>query len=85
MARVALITGITGPDGAYLAEWLLQRGYEVHGMVRRSSMEAEVRIPHIRDRVILHQGDLLDQLSIMMVDADLLRVEQEIRDRQLSG
>ncbi len=65
MTRVALITGITGQDGAYLAEWLLQQGYEVHGMVRRSSTEAEIRIPHIRDKVILHQVDLLDQLSII--------------------
>jgi GDPmannose 4,6-dehydratase len=64
MIRRALITGITGQDGSYLAELLLARGYEVHGMVRRSSEEKFERIAHIRDRVALHQGDLLDQYSI---------------------
>jgi GDPmannose 4,6-dehydratase len=61
----ALITGITGQDGSYLADWLLESGYEVHGMVRRSSTETFERINHIRDRVHLHQADLLDQLSIV--------------------
>ena len=61
----ALITGITGQDGSYLADWLLENGYEVHGMVRRSSTENFERINHIRDRVHLHQADLLDQLSII--------------------
>ena len=65
MARIALITGITGQDGAYLAELLLEKGYEVHGMVRRSSTENFERIDHLRDRVSLHQADLLDQLSIV--------------------
>jgi GDPmannose 4,6-dehydratase len=65
MAPVALVTGITGQDGAYLAEWLLGQGYEVHGMVRRSSTDTVVRIAHVRDRVVLHQADLLDQLSII--------------------
>ncbi|HMC09860.1 MAG TPA: GDP-mannose 4,6-dehydratase, partial [Pirellulaceae bacterium] len=60
-ARRALITGITGQDGAYLAEFLLSRGYEVHGMVRRSSTETFERIAHLGERVQLHQGDLLDQ------------------------
>ncbi len=60
----ALITGITGQDGSYLAEFLLAKGYDVHGMVRRSSEEKFERIAHIRDRVTLHQGDLLDQYSI---------------------
>jgi GDPmannose 4,6-dehydratase len=64
MTRRALITGITGQDGSYLAEFLLSRGYEVHGMVRRSSQEKFERIAHIRDRIRLHQGDLLDQFSI---------------------
>src|SRR5881394_3829976 len=59
--KVALITGITGQDGAYLAEFLLQRGYEVHGMVRRASTEPYERIAHLRDRIQFHQGDLLDQ------------------------
>jgi len=63
--RRALITGITGQDGSYLAEFLLERGYEVHGMVRRSSTERFDRIEHIRDRLVLHQGDLLDQRSLV--------------------
>jgi GDPmannose 4,6-dehydratase len=65
MTRKALITGITGQDGAYLAELLLEKGYEVHGMVRRASTENFERIVHLRDRVSLHQADLLDQLSIV--------------------
>jgi GDPmannose 4,6-dehydratase len=59
------VTGITGQDGSYLAEFLLDKGYEVHGMVRRSSSHNLDRIEHIRDRVNLHQADLLDHLSIM--------------------
>jgi GDPmannose 4,6-dehydratase len=62
---VALITGITGQDGSYLAELLLEKGYEVHGMVRRSSTERFDRIEPIRDRVTLHQADLLDQRSLV--------------------
>ena len=65
MARTALITGITGQDGSYLADLLLEKGYEVHGMVRRSSTERFDRIEHIRDRLTLHQGDLLDQRSLV--------------------
>jgi GDPmannose 4,6-dehydratase len=61
----ALITGVTGQDGSYLAELLLQKGYEVHGMVRRASTEKFERIEHIRDRITLHQGDLLDQRSLV--------------------
>jgi GDPmannose 4,6-dehydratase len=63
--RSALITGITGQDGSYLAELLLEKGYEVHGMVRRASTEKSDRIEHIRDRLTLHQGDLLDQRSLV--------------------
>src|SRR6516164_1260732 len=63
--RRALITGITGQDGSYLAELLLERGYEVHGMVRRASTEKFERIEHLRDRMTLHQGDLLDQRSLV--------------------
>jgi GDPmannose 4,6-dehydratase len=63
--RRALITGVTGQDGSYLAEFLLEQGYEVHGMVRRSSTERADRIEHIRDRLTLHQGDLLDQRSLV--------------------
>jgi GDPmannose 4,6-dehydratase len=62
--RRALITGITGQDGSYLAELLLEEGYEVFGMVRRSSTENFERITHLADRVTLVQGDLLDQLSL---------------------
>jgi GDPmannose 4,6-dehydratase len=61
----ALITGITGQDGSYLAELLLERGYEVHGMVRRASTEKFERIEHLRERIALHQGDLLDQRSLV--------------------
>ena len=61
----ALITGITGQDGSYLAEFLLGKGYQVIGMVRRSSTEPYDRIQHIRDKVTLVQADLLDQLSII--------------------
>jgi GDPmannose 4,6-dehydratase len=62
--RRALITGITGQDGSYLAELLLEKGYEVHGMVRRASTEKFDRIEHLRDRITLHQGDLLDHRSL---------------------
>ena len=64
-ARRALITGITGQDGSYLAEFLLDRGYEVVGMVRRSSTVNYERIAHLMDRIEFHSGDLLDQLSIV--------------------
>ncbi len=63
----ALITGITGQDGSYLAELLLDKGYRVCGMVRRSSTENFERIEHLRDRIELYQGDLLDQTSITQV------------------
>jgi GDPmannose 4,6-dehydratase len=65
MSRNALITGITGQDGSYLAELLLDKGYEVHGMVRRASTEKFERIEHLRDRITLHQGDLLDHRSLV--------------------
>jgi GDPmannose 4,6-dehydratase len=63
----ALITGVTGQDGSYLAEYLLSKGYAVHGMVRRSSTENFERIGHLRKSIVLHQADLLDQLSIIDV------------------
>lgn len=63
----ALITGITGQDGSYLTEFLLEQGYEVHGVVRRASTENFERINHLRDRITLHQADLLDQLSLIEV------------------
>ena len=76
MTRTALITGITGQDGSYLAEFLLAKGYEVHGMVRRSSTDTFERIAPIRDRLTLHQADLLDQLSIVTL-------MQEIRPQEV--
>jgi len=63
--KTALITGITGQDGSYLADLLLEKGYRVFGMVRRSSVEKLDRIEHIRDRIEFVQADLLDQLSII--------------------
>jgi GDPmannose 4,6-dehydratase len=63
-ARTALITGITGQDGSYLAEFLLEKGYDVHGLVRRSSSFNTWRIDHIRERITLHYGDLVDQNSL---------------------
>ena len=68
-ARRALITGITGQDGSYLAELLLRQGYEVHGMVRRLSADNWERMAHFQDQVQLHSGDLLDSTSL----ANLLR------------
>jgi GDPmannose 4,6-dehydratase len=67
MAKTALITGITGQDGSYLAELLLSKGYRVAGVVRRASTENFERIAPFRDRLELHQADLLDQLSLIEV------------------
>ena len=72
MTKTALITGITGQDGSYLAEFLLDRGYDVVGMVRRSSTVTFGRIEHIQDQLTLVHGDLLDQTSLI----DLLREHQ---------
>jgi GDPmannose 4,6-dehydratase len=63
----AIITGITGQDGSYLADLLLDKGYQVHGIVRRSSTENFERITHLQGRIQLHQADLLDQLSLIDV------------------
>ncbi len=68
----ALITGVTGQDGSYLAELLLEKGYEVHGIVRRASTETFERINHLAGKIHLHQADLLDQLSII----DVLKASQ---------
>ena len=65
--KVALITGITGQDGSYLAELLLEKGYEVHGIVRRSSLINTHRIDHIYNRIHLHYGDLTDSTNIVRV------------------
>jgi GDPmannose 4,6-dehydratase len=67
MTRRALVTGITGQDGSYLAELLLEKGYEVHGMVRRVSSENYAHLEGIRDRITLHTGDLLDERSLRSV------------------
>lgn len=65
MAKRALITGITGQDGSYLAELLLSEGYDVYGVVRRASTENYERIEHLRDQITLLQADLLDQSSLV--------------------
>jgi GDPmannose 4,6-dehydratase len=72
----ALITGITGQDGSYLAELLLEKGYEVHAVVRRASSTNYWRIEHLLDRIHLHPADLLDQLS-------LIKAIDEVRPREL--
>jgi GDPmannose 4,6-dehydratase len=69
-SKRALITGITGQDGSYLAELLLDKGYDVHGMVRRSSTETFQRLQGVRDQLTLHTGDLLDQRSLVDVLRD---------------
>ena len=71
MSKRALISGITGQDGSYLAELLLEKGYEVHGIVRRASTTNYWRIEHLLDRVQLHPADLLDQLSLIRVIDDV--------------
>src|ERR1700734_3716003 len=70
MAKRALITGVTGQDGSYLAEFLLEQGYEVVGMVRRSSTLNFERIAHIQDRLELVAGDLLDEMSLINILRD---------------
>ena len=65
--KTALITGITGQDGSYLAELLLEKGYCVHGIVRRSSNSNLTRIAHLSDRITLHEGDLSDSLSLKRI------------------
>jgi len=71
MSKVALITGITGQDGSYLAELLLEKGYKVHGIVRRSSLINTHRIDHIYDQIKLHYGDLTDAMSITNLIKDI--------------
>lgn len=73
--KTALITGITGQDGSYLAEFLLEQGYRVAGMVRRASVDKYERIAHIMDRIELVQGDLLDQFSLISVLQQVQPVE----------
>jgi GDPmannose 4,6-dehydratase len=69
--KKALITGITGQDGSYLSEFLLEKGYEVHGIIRRSSMINTDRIDHIFDQIKLHYGDLSDSTNIIRVIQDV--------------
>ncbi len=76
MAKTALITGITGQDGSYLAEFLLAKGYEVHGMVRRSSTSNLQRLSHLAGQIKLHDADLLDQYS-------LVRLIGEVRPHEI--
>ena len=71
MSKVALITGITGQDGSYLAELLLEKGYEVHGIVRRSSLINTHRIDHIYEKIHLHYGDLTDAMSVTNLIKDI--------------
>ena len=80
--RRALLTGITGQDGSYLAEYLLQRGYEVHGMVRRSSSDNTARIEHmvrdhgdLKDTLHLHYGDLTDSMNVIRILRDVEPIE----------
>src|SRR6476620_4813392 len=75
MPKRALITGITGQDGSYLAELLLEKGYEVFGAVRRTSTPNLWRLDHLLDRVALRAADLLDELS-------LIRVLDEVRPQE---
>ena len=65
MSKVALVTGITGQDGSYLAEFLLSQGYRVYGLVRRSSTINFERLAHLQDKIELLPGDLLDQNSLI--------------------
>src|SRR6476660_5061026 len=76
MAKRAVITGITGQDGSYLADLLLEKGYEVVGVARRSSAPNLWRIEHLLDRITLRPADLLDQLSLM-------RIIQDVRPHEL--
>ena len=76
MSRVALITGVTGQDGSFLAELLLEKGYEVHGIVRRASISNTARIDHLMGRLTLHDGDLTDS-------SGLIRIVGEVRPDEI--
>ncbi len=69
--KKALITGITGQDGSFLSEFLLEKGYEVHGIVRRNSIERYDRIQHLLDKIHLHYGDMSDSLNLMRLVAEI--------------
>ena len=70
--KKALITGITGQDGSYLAEFLLEKGYEVHGITRRASIANTGRIEHIMDKIKLHDGDLTDSTSLIRIIKEVM-------------
>ena len=74
MTKKAFITGITGQDGSYLAELLLEKGYQVHGMVRRASSSNTQRIDHLKEQITLHYGDMTDSLSLLHI---LKKIEPE--------
>ena len=67
MSKTALITGVTGQDGSYLAEFLLEKGYEVHGIHRKSSITNMGRIEHLLNKITLHDGDLTDSSSLIRI------------------
>ena len=69
--KKALITGITGQDGSYLAEFLLEKGYEVHGIVRRASISNTSRIDHIMNKITLHDGDLSDSSGLIRLVGEI--------------
>ena len=71
MSKVALITGITGQDGSYLAELLLEKGYEVHGIVRRASLINTHRIDHRYEQINLHYGDRTEAMSVTNLIKDI--------------
>ena len=71
MKKTALITGISGQTGSYLAEYLLEQGYQVHGIIRRSSLIKTDRIDHIFNKIILHYGDLTDGMNLMRVISEI--------------
>ena len=77
--KKALITGITGQDGSYLAELLLEKGYEVHGIIRRASLINTYRIDHIYDQIKLHYGDLTDSTKVEKLHGkkNFLNLEKE--------
>jgi GDPmannose 4,6-dehydratase len=74
--KIALITGITGQDGSYLAELLLEKGYEVHGIIRRASQINTQRIDHIYNQIKLHYGDLTDSTN-------LIRIIQKVKPTEI--
>ena len=73
MSKVALITGITGQDGSFLAELLVEKGYEVHGIIRRASISNTARVDHLiaKNAIKLHDGDLSDSTSLIKIIKNL--------------